>query len=262
MEAENLDTSEQDKEIEEKARAVGHVPLDEFRGDPNRWVDAKTYLERAEKDMGMLKSNNHKLHDEIKDMKKTFMEFKEFHEKSIEQAKQDGYKQARTEIIEKQRQAVEDGDTQTFEALESKKTDLDKQYYETQRVEPKADTPPPDPTFEQFKQENPWIDTDMELTALADSLATYVKSVNPSLYGKAFYDKVAEEVKKARPEKFSNPNRDLPSAVDEGGYRSSATPKTKRTFNDLPKEAKEQAERFEKRGFCSRDEYLANYKWD
>jgi len=50
---------------ETKAKAMGWSPKDEFRGDPDRWVDAETYVRRGEEFIPFLRANNKKLEEEL-----------------------------------------------------------------------------------------------------------------------------------------------------------------------------------------------------
>ena len=52
-------------ETEISARAMGWRPQDEFGGDPERWVDADTFVARGEQVMPLLKAQNKKLRQEM-----------------------------------------------------------------------------------------------------------------------------------------------------------------------------------------------------
>ena len=47
--------------VEQEARTLGWVPAEEFKGDPNRWVDAETFVERGHTVMPILRKNNERL---------------------------------------------------------------------------------------------------------------------------------------------------------------------------------------------------------
>ena len=255
--------------IEERARNLGWTPQEEFRGDPEKWISADKFLERGEKELPLAKANNERLHNEIaaqrneiSEMKETFKEFKEFSEKSAQKAEKRGYEQAKKELETKRRAAVEEGDTEKYDKVTSEIEDLDKTYKtETKETVNKNDQPA-NPYYDQFVVENKWYSEDDDLKALADNIGGYVLQTQPGLYGKAFFDKVVEEVKIARPNKFQNPNRDLPGDVEDGGYQGK--PKTKRkTYDNLPKDAQEACERFIRQGLVKdKDEYLKNYDWE
>jgi hypothetical protein len=58
-------------EIAQRAKMMGHIPKEEFRGDPEKWVDADKYVERAENLMPILKSQLGKYENEISSLKAT-----------------------------------------------------------------------------------------------------------------------------------------------------------------------------------------------
>ena len=45
------------EEIEQKAKAMGWSPQEEFRGDPDKWIDAAKFVARGENIMPILKEN-------------------------------------------------------------------------------------------------------------------------------------------------------------------------------------------------------------
>jgi len=72
---------------------------------------------------------------------------------------------------------------------------------------------------------------------------------------------VEDETKKAFPHKFENPNRRRASAVDAGDTRSAITDSgKKKTYSDLPPEAKTQCDKWVKDGtFKKAEDYVKSY---
>ena len=52
-------------EIEDRARQMGWVPLEQFKGSEDKWVDAETFVERGEQVLPILRANNHRLHNDL-----------------------------------------------------------------------------------------------------------------------------------------------------------------------------------------------------
>lgn len=50
---------------EDTAREMGWVPQEEFRGDPDKWITADSFVERGEKILPILKANNKRLRDDL-----------------------------------------------------------------------------------------------------------------------------------------------------------------------------------------------------
>jgi len=252
-----------ESESDARAREVGWTPKEQFKGDPDKWVDSSQFLERATNNMGMLKKNNDALHAnvqslnaQIKDMQSTFGEFKDFHRQSVETAKNQGYRTAREELLAEQRTAVEAGDTDAFDRLETKKQNLDKEYNK-----PVEQPKPVDPVNDQWRNENPWYETDPELTIEANAMGAYVNQRYPNLTGRAFYDKVTEEVRARNPSKFVNPNREAAAVVDEGGASPSPRKRMSQTYENLPPDAKAACDKYVASNLLSKEDYLKEYDW-
>src|ERR1700679_601352 len=52
-------------EVEVRAKGMGWQPKEQFRGDPEKWVPAETFVERGETFVPYLKANNRKLEDKL-----------------------------------------------------------------------------------------------------------------------------------------------------------------------------------------------------
>src|SRR2546421_12509972 len=53
------------EETEVKAKELGWAPKEEFRGNPEKWVDAETFLKRGEEILPLVKAQNRKLQNEV-----------------------------------------------------------------------------------------------------------------------------------------------------------------------------------------------------
>ena len=51
--------------IEERASAMGWSPQENFKGDPERWVDAETYVKRGEEFIPFLQADKRKLTQDV-----------------------------------------------------------------------------------------------------------------------------------------------------------------------------------------------------
>lgn len=265
--------SEEVNEIEEKAKAMGWVPEEEFKGDPERWVDAETFVERGENVLPILRERLDKSYDkisnlesEIQEVKKAATNIAEYNTKvekvAHERAKKE-YEKELNAIKSKMKKAVKDGDEETFSDLEAELDSLEK---------PEEPAPAPEKAqelpewFDEWKNDNRWFDTDPEMQATAVAYDNNPKWES-ELSGKARADAVAKKIKELYPQKFTNPNRDTPPTVDAGGDKDDSASKGKKTFNDLPADAKAAfkslKEDFERMGKkFTKEDYLKNYEWE
>lgn len=250
-------------ESEVKARRLGWVPKEEFKGDESKWRDADEFLQRGEEIQGYLKADLERLHQtlsqrdrEIVEIRQTMDEFRKFHNETEARA----YKRAIEELKQLKVSAIEDGNGQ-------KVVEIDEQIdmLKEAQQKPKAEAPKPSAQVNQeyveWAQSNPWYAQDRELQELADDFGEIVKKSKPDLVGKAFLEEVTRRVRRAAPEKFENPNRNQ-STVGSSSDNRSASTKRKKSYNDLPSEAKQACDRFVKQGLMTQEQYIKEYAWE
>jgi hypothetical protein len=254
------DTPNEPSEHEVEARKFGWVPKDEFKGNEDDWRDADEFLRRGReingylrKDLDKLARQNAAKEAELLEIKQTLKEFKEFYSKAEENA----YKRAVKELQEQRAEAIKNNDGDLVIELEEQLEELKEQkpVRKEQKEEVKPNTPPPE--FFDWVEENQWYRDDRALQGAAVAISEELRERHPSLFGREFLDLVAKEVKKNFPDKFKSKTRDSVPAV-EGGNTNRGTGK-KKTFADLPAEAKEACLRFEKQKLITREEYVSQY---
>lgn len=256
--------SNEPSEAEVKARRLGWVPQEEFKGDPEQWRDADDFLKRGEEIHGFMKADLERLHTtltqrdkELAEIRSTMEEFRKFHNETEARA----YKRAIDELKAMKADAVREGDGDKVVELDEQIDEL----REAQRSKPAGNTAQ---KTEQINREyldwlpqNRWYVEDVELQQIAHEEGELIKARYPDLLGKAFLDKVTERVKKVAPDKFENPMRSQSSVASSSDSRPS-TSKKKRGYNDLPAEAKEACDRFVKQKLLTVEQYLAEYSWE
>lgn len=84
-----------------------------------------------------------------------------------------------------------------------------------------------DQAFVAWKGKNEWYDNDKFLTVQADIIGE--RYFANGLRGVELFETVKDHLKQAHPEKFTNKERDKPSAVESGSQRSVTTSKTTST---------------------------------
>ena len=283
--------------IAERAARMGHVSLDQFRGNPDNWVDAETFVKRAEESLpylkGTLKTMEQKMADqdrllrdtanELSGVRSDLQEFVQF-SKSAEQR---AYDKAVKDIRVEQTAAKEAGDMPAFVAATEKLdaviadhpavTGADvkpgatsdqkpkpwlEQYNQWMTAEPTA--------YDDWKKENDWVIKEPEMFAYAEQMDRYYQNQEGFTISRSKrLEKVAEMVKKKFPEYFGNPakKRGSPVEGDTGGQPGG---NGKNTYHDLPDEAKKICDKWTGKdgkgtgtlgkGF-TRDDYLKSYRW-
>lgn len=239
--------------ITEKARAMGHVAKEDFRGDPEKWVDAETFVKRSENILPIVKERLDHVIKENQELKESFREFNEYHKKTAERE----FNRALQAIEQKKLDAVESADVQGYHQAEAERRDLLKEHA----------SPPSQPErmgetaeFKAFTSSNDWYGKDSELTNYADIIGKGLAGT-PGMTNAALLSKVAEEVKARYPQKFQNTRREGASSV-ERSPDTGLPVKTGKTYADLPADAKTACDKFIRTipGF-TKEQYLAEYQW-
>lgn len=256
-ETETTDTAAVDAEgaAETKAKSMGWVPQDEFRGDKSRWVDADKFIEIGESKMPVMRERNEALHGQIQEMKASVEELKQHFKQQLELTEKqarDKYGKAIAELKSKQRQAVQEGDTDEYDRIERE--------IATSRP-PEPAKPVQNPVFDSWLHDNSWYQADSDMRRYADYVGADLASKRPGMTHQEILAEATREVKTRFPEKFGNPNRQQPSDVFSGSDSPPAA-KGKRSFADLPQDAKAACNKFVKQGWLTKDEYLATYNWE
>ena len=250
-------------EVEAKARDMGWRPEDEWEGDKSGWMDADAFVERQDKRRAVaneeFKAENEKLRADLAAVKaeqaetrQTIEDFKGWQTKAEERL----YKKALKDLQTQQRAAVESGDTDTFDAASKEIGEL---VTEAQKpAEQKQVHPDEIPAYKDWHAKNAWYLEDVELTAYADSISSAVgRKGRFNTTESAYYDAIADEVKKKFPDKFENPNRKRATGVEETGGTKA---KKGKGAADLPAEVRATGMRFVKQKlFKNIDEYAKDY---
>ena len=267
MTDETKETLEQPPESnpnEDRARRMGWVPAEDFRGDPHKWVDADEFVKRGEDIMPILKERNRVLdgqlsamQSELADMKATFKQFGEYHKQQI--AAQ--YERALKDLKKQQLAAVEIGDVVAYQRAENEIGQVLDQAAKLQpqqvQPQPQQSDPMNDPVFKSWLAENQWYGKHVEASGYANMAGDVLK--NQGLTGKALLDAVAAEVKSKFPALVPKPKA---APAVEGDVPSQGGGKGGKSYRDLPAAEKAACDRFVAKGIMTREQYVKDYDWD
>ena len=252
------------EQVEKTARLMGWSPLEDFRGDPDNWIEADKFVERGTTHLPILKENLDRALDKLDKITTKFEQTEkdikvmaDYNKKSDERAFERAERQYETEIKDLKaqlRQSVVDEDIEKFDQVEAKIESLEKPE--------KADIPPApvqSPAYQSWLAENAWYTSDPQMAGYADSVTGFVTKNYPNISEDEWYRKITEETKARFPDKFKNPNREKPNAVDGGDDNPAPLRKGSRKFANLDEESKAGYERLKVRiPALTEKEYLAN----
>lgn len=270
--------------VEERAKDMGWSPKEEFRGNPDQWIDAETYVQRGETLMPLIKASNRRLSEELATVKtelaaakvqaaasqEAISALKEFNSAANRKVMQESVAATKAALI----QAKRDGDPEVEIALAEQLGEEQKALREAEKDKGKSPEGKPangaaeeDYTktaeWKGWMSDNPWYTVDKRRTALAMGIADELRAApeTTGLRGRAFLDKVTEEVEKV----FSTGE---PKSKVEGGGRGTGGGgggSGGHKYADLPQEAKETCERQASklvgkgRAFATSEEWRKHY---
>lgn len=244
--------------IEDRAHDMGWRPQAEFKGDPEKWVDAETFVKRGEEVLPILRANSKKDREaldaakaEIAEMKKTFAEFRQYHSKTEQRA----FAAARKELERELAEAVEAKDHRAVREITAEMADLSKDV-RTDDGGHEYQSPDHAKTLNQWKGDNPWYGSDRIMTAAANAIADELEAAG--VKGADQMAEVSKRIIAEFPQKFpeaKNERRAAPAAV-EG---STPVRKGGKSRADLPPDARQTMDRWVKQGLITEAQYLKDY---
>ena len=266
-----------DPQVEKEARLFGWVPKEEFRGSESDWVDAEVFVKRGKEINPILRKNNEllmkKLDEkakEIDSIKASVEEFKKFQKESFER-KSAEYEVQIAQLKTQKREAIAAGDGDKVvdiddqidslkEAQREAKKEAEKKPEAPKQTEAQASVPD-DPELQSWLGRNQWFGQDQEMTDMANGLGTSVRKQFPHLTGRAFLDKLDEKIVEYFPQKVLGPKA-KGSAVDSTSNVRGGTSSNKKSYDNLPDDAKQACDRFIANGWIkSKQEYVDSYDW-
>lgn len=263
-ETEAVETPSRDYEAE--ARAQGWVPETEWKGEkkPTKFLDAKTFVERGEEILPVVRRENQQLKRQLDETKSDFQKRLERIEKANNSAFEALKRQHEADLASvkaKQRAAVEAGDTAEFDRLDKARADLEKA---APQAPEKVTTDPGDDLKtrqDKWRAENEWFDTDFDLQDWAIRYSDFHGRKHPHLSFEENMAAVTAEAKKRFPEKFGGKKGGGQSAVDSGSDFAGVFKSKTKTEADLPAEARAAGERYVKQGLYKDLKAYAKEYW-
>ena len=219
----------QERDWEKEARRMGwRDPSETGRG-----VDAKSFVLSS-------RVEGEKLLTQVDDLTRSMRQMRDDQKRATMQARADGYRRALQAVRAEQQRARAEYDVEAMDrayrqemqivsSAQQEVAEMRSQQVAAQREAANA----PDPTWDSWVAENQWYDKDPELQALADSTGAVL--AQQGLTGRALMDRVAEALKVARPDKFTNQRRRNAPVADSNSARGG---ESGAGLNSLPNEVR------------------------
>lgn len=263
---------EHDHLVEAEAKEYGWAPKENFKGPEDKWKPASEYVEWAKqsgrlprgefdkvvKQLPAIRQENEQLKSQLKEINETLNQFVEFSSKAEERA----FNKARQELAAKIEQAAATADPAAARAALA---ELETLKPEAPKPKPKDERPAvaPDPVIQDWISKEEWYLKDRALNAYATDIYGELERAQPGLSKSELLAETKRKTVAKFPEKFGiNPAREGAAAVATPSGETAPRKSNKKTYNDLPPEAKQACDKFVKQipGY-TREKYVADYDW-
>lgn len=210
------------RDWEAEAKAMGwRDPKETGRG-----ADAKSFVLGSRKEGERLLTQVDTLTQNIRDMQRN-------QRRSEIQARADGYRRALHAIRAERERARSQYDVEAMERAYASEQELmsrarqeaeviQREQYQEQIMAQQAAENAPDPVWDAWVAENQWYEKNPELQKMADDVGAVFAA--RGLTGRALMDQVAQALRTAHPDKFSNPRRRRAPVNDSNGAQASGAP--------------------------------------
>lgn len=237
-------------DVETRARAQGWVPKEEFRGDPEKWRDAETFVKRGEELLPVALERSRAAERKAEELAaRLAAQERETAEKlaRIERASLTALRRQKEQLEASyqhaMRAAVETGDVSRYDqltrdrvqALDAFETQVNEQIAPPQRQDqPQPLAPHVQATLDTWQRANEWFTRDPELAAVATIEHGRLMRDKPGLSLEQNLAETAAYVRRRYPEKFGVTQRMATPAVESGNGRMAASVSRGKGAKDLP----------------------------
>lgn len=250
---------------EKEARLFGWRPQDEFDGPEEKWKPAEEFLEEGKRINGFLRKDLDKLRHELtkrdqtlSELQQTIAQFAQFHQETEVRA----FERAKKELQDARKAALRENDGELVVEIEERLEKLGDAPKEVFKRPPQEESQAgPDPVWTGWVAENRWFEENTKLRAITNGYGDIVRAENPKLTGLAFLEEVKRRVQEDFPEHFRSEGARRASSV--GSSSESRTSQGKKTYSDLPPDARAACDKFVKQKLIpSREAYVRDYFGD
>lgn len=241
--------------VEARARAQGWAPLEDWRGDPERWKTAEEFVETSERSAGVANETIRRMEkklaaveDDNQRLRDGLDELKSHHAQTAKRE----YDRAYAKIKGEMAQAVEEGDTDAFKKAEKKMDDLmedQEKAVATVQPAPQGVDKERERVMNSWVEKHTWYETEPEMFDYAwkvDRMLSQKESCKKWTQ-QQFLDEILVRVQNKFSDYFekTNPRRQEAGAVEGGSYgMAEGKSKSKgKGYSSLPPDAREACDR-------------------
>ena len=253
-------------DVESRAKAMGWVPKEQFRGPPENWRDADEFVRRGEEEVPILRERLRNTTRKLETIEQDFATRIDMLTRANNMALQRQREQLEAAYDTAMRDATANGDVTRFDQLNRDKREAihlhDQRVREViagdqrQQQQPRQQQAPVEVT--DWINRNNWFNSDPELQAAAAGYSRKLELERPHL---TLAENLAATERYIKQERYQDRFGGQPRGAQvEGGSRVSSSNGSRRGASSLPPEARAAASRFVQQGlYKSVDDYAKAY---
>lgn len=252
-------------DTETRARAMGWVPKEEFRGPEDKWRSAEEFVKRGEEDLPILRERNRDLSRKVASMEADFADklsrLERMTATAIQRQRQDLEAQYEAAL----RSAAASGDVDRYDQLRRDKVQavnhFDTQVHQQRQPQVQQQVAQ---AVDAWIASNPWYQRDRMLGSVAEQALTMFQN-DPERVGVPLEENLKEVTRYVQgkfPEKFGITPRApaRPASVEGGGRMPTGSGVRAKGASDLPADVRRVGEKFVKEGlFKDLNAYARDY---
>lgn len=247
--------SKAEPEVQAKAKELGWIPPERYKGEPDRFIDADEFVRRGEEILPIVKARNAKLESQLAQVsaqlkeqaeilranKESMDAMEKFHAEDTQRKVALVRKQLKEQIAS----ASKDGDHEALAEATSQLSELDATVKVKEKEEEDAkarakasssqQTQEYTPVFQEWLSRNSWYGKDTRRTAYANAYAAELRRAGDSSTEGEFLAKLEDEVEERFGGSSTSSRREDPASGGRGGTRRGGG----KSYSDLPADAKE-----------------------
>jgi len=258
---ESTQQTSKEPNYEALASEMGWTPEEKFRGDPTKWVDAKTFYEKGQYVLPIVKSqlkeakrDADKFERELNQTRQDTIALKKHMEKLAEREKAD-LKAEIARLKQERITAIQEGDGVRVDQVETRIEELKAAQEVVAKPVVSAEVKQEvDPAYAEWVKDNKWYESDNVMTAYANA-----RAYEMNLGGHSLADTlktIDTEMRERFPEKFQDKSTERPSAQRGGGVAKKAAPNS---YEAMPLEDQKACDRMVNQYGLKREDYVKNY---
>jgi hypothetical protein len=258
---ESTQQTSKEPNYEALASEMGWTPEEKFRGDPTKWVDAKTFYEKGQYVLPIVKSqlkeakrDADKFERELNQTRQDTIALKKHMEKLAEREKAD-LKAEIARLKQERITAIQEGDGVRVDQVETRIEELKAAQEVVAKPVVSAEVKQEvDPAYAEWVKDNKWYLSDNVMTAYANARAYEMNLGGHSL--SETLKTIDTEMRERFPEKFQDKSTERPSAQRGGGVAKKAAPNS---YEAMPLEDQKACDRMVNQYGLKREDYVKNY---